>query len=192
MGLILLAELYVVSYSEPLFEYLFVAQGALTPGLLLAPLSHGTFYTHYVPNMILFLGLGWPLEARLNRLQFLGFLGLTAYLPTYLQVVYKIVTSGTAGSVGFSGAVYAVPPLLFCLILQEDYTEEIGFGEIGNIAFVFTIAIPLVMLDFLDFFSTLPSADITHAVGYLSGLGIGVLNTIFAPPEYESSVRSPE
>lgn len=174
MGLILLAELYVVSHSESLFEYLFVAQGALTPGLLLAPLSHGTFYTHYVPNMILFLWLGWPLEARLDRQQFLGFLGLTAYLPTYLQVLYSVVTSGTAGSVGFSGAVYAVPPLLFCLTLQEDRSEEIGFGEIGNVALAFTIAIPLAMLGLFDFFSVLPSAEITHAVGYVSGLTWGL------------------
>lgn len=172
MGLVLLAELYTLGHSESLFQYLFVAQGALTPGLLLAPLSHATFYTHYAPNMILFAWLGWPVEARLERRQFLGFVGAVAYLPTYLQVLYSGVTSGTAGSLGFSGAVYAVPPLLLCLTLQEDHADEIGFGEIGNIALAFSVAIPLIMFGLFDF-SVLPSAEITHAVGYLSGLGYG-------------------
>jgi membrane associated rhomboid family serine protease len=179
MGLILLAELYVLDHSDSLFQYLFVAQGTLTPGLILAPLSHGTFYTHYIPNMILFLWLGWPLEDRLNRRQFLAFVGAVAYLPTFLQVLYSVLTSGTAGSVGFSGAVYAVPPLLFCLIYKEDHAGEVGFGEIGNIALIFSVAIPLVMLGPLDLFSGLPSAKITHTLGYALGLGYGIfkLNT---------------
>lgn len=174
MGLVLLAELYTLSYSESLFQHLFVAQGKFTPGLLLAPLSHATFYTHYTPNMILFLWLGWSVEARLDTRQFLGFVGATAYLPTYLQVLYSVLTSGTAGSLGFSGAVYAVPPLLFCLTLQEDNAEKIGFGEIGNIALMFSVAIPLVMFGFLDFFSGLPGAVITHSVGYIGGFGYGL------------------
>lgn len=174
MGLILLAELYVLGYSESIFQYLFVANEEFTPGLLLAPLSHATFYTHYVPNMIIFLWLGWPIEARLNRQQFLGFVATTAYLPTYLQVLYSVLTSGTAGSLGFSGVVYAVPPLLFCLTLLEDHSGEIGFGEKGNIALMFSVAIPLLMFGFFDSFSALPSAEITHGVGYLSGLGYGL------------------
>lgn len=174
MGLVLLAELYALGYSESLFQYLFVAQGKLTPGLILAPLSHANFNTHYAPNMILFLLVGWPIEARLERRQFLAFVGVVAYLPTYLQVLHSVSTNGTAGSLGFSGAVFAVPPLLFCLTLQEDHSEEIGFGEIGNIALGLSAAIPLAMLGVLDFFSTLPSAEITHGAGYLAGWGYGL------------------
>lgn len=181
MGLVLLAELYALGHSDALFQHLFVAQGALTPGLLLAPLSHATFYTHYAPNMLLFLWLGWPVEARLDRRQFLGFIGVTAYLPTYLQVFYSVVMSGTAGTLGFSGAVYAMPPLLFCLILQEDHSGEIGFGEIGNIALMFSVAIPPALVGVLDFFSALPSAEVTHAVGYLGGVGYGLYKSQFNP-----------
>jgi membrane associated rhomboid family serine protease len=174
MGLVLLAELYALNYSESLFQYLFVAQGSLTPGLILAPLSHANFDMHYAPNMILFLLLGWPIEARLERRQFLASVGAVAYLPTYLQVLYSVLTSGTAATLGFSGAVFAVPPLLFCLTLQEDHSEDIGFGEMGNIALGLSAAVPLAMLGVLDFFSALPSAEITHSVGYLGGLGYGL------------------
>jgi len=175
MGMILLAELYVVTYSESLFKFLFVAQAEFTPGLLLAPLSHGTFYTHYLPNMLIFLWLGWPLEERLGKQQFAAFITATAYLPTYLQVVYSVVTTGTAGTLGFSGAVYAVPPLLLFHILQEDHSGKVGIGNIGNVSFSITVGIPLSMLGFLDFFSVLPSAEITHAVGYTAGLGYGIM-----------------
>lgn len=167
MGLVLVTELYTIAFSESMFEYLFLAQNALTPGLLLAPFSHGTFYTHYVPNMGLLLLMGWPLEDRLSEHQFLTFMAVTAYLPTYLQVIYSSITTGTAGSLGFSGVVYGMPPLLFCLVSQEDHMEEVGFGEIGNIAFGFTVAIPLIIAGVLDFFSILPSAKITHSTGYM-------------------------
>jgi len=178
IGLILLAELYVVTYSESLFEFLFVAQAKFTPGLLLAPLSHATFYTHYLPNMLMFLWLGWPLEDRLSKQQFVAFIAATAYLPTYLQVAYAVVTTGTAGTLGFSGAVYAVPPLLSFIILQDDHSGRVGLGDIGNSAVAITVVIPLLMLGLLDFFSVLPSADITHAVGYAAGLGYGVAKYI--------------
>jgi len=124
--------------------------------------------------MVIFLWLGWPVEARLNFKQFLSFIGITAYLPTYLQVVYSVTTNGTAASLGFSGSVYALPPLLFCLILYEDHSVEIGFGDLGNIALIWTVAIPFVILGFSDFFSVLPSAKITHAGGYISGIGYGI------------------
>jgi membrane associated rhomboid family serine protease len=175
MGLVLLAELWALGHSKALFEYLYVAQGAFTPGLVLAPLSHATFYTHYGPNMILFLLFGWSLEARLDRQEFLGFVGAAAYLPTCLQVLYSVLTSGTAATLGFSGAVFAVPPLVFCLTLQEDHSGEVGFGEVGNMAFIISVAIPLVVAGVLDILSTLPGAKITHGVGYVGGLGYGLM-----------------
>ena len=174
MGGVLLAEIQVLGRSSGLFEYLFVASGELSPGLLLGPVSHGNF-SHFLSNIGLLLLIGWPMEDRLSNKAFLGFVFLTAYLPMYLQIVYSVATTGSAGTLGFSGAVYAFPPALLGIVLQEVRTTESGFGTFGWVALVVTAAIPLTMLGYLDLVSGLPSAKVTHSVGYALGLAYGFL-----------------
>ncbi|OYR59958.1 hypothetical protein DJ80_16660 [Halorubrum ezzemoulense] len=174
MGGILLVEIQVFARSSSLFEYLFAASGAISPGLLLAPISHGNF-SHFLSNIGLWLLVGWPMEDRLSNKAFLGFAFLTAYIPTYLQVGYSVVVTGSASTLGFSGAVYALPPALLGIVLHEVRTTENGFGTFGWVALALTVAIPLTMLGYLDLVSGLPSAKVTHSVGYMLGLAYGLL-----------------
>lgn len=175
MGAILLVQLLVAGYSIALFDFLFVANGELSPGLLLAPISHGTFITHYLPNMGLLLLCGWPMENYISTEEFLGFVIFTAYIPTYLQIVYSITTAGVAGTLGFSGAVYAFPPALLCASVRGVRSAEKNFDVFGQIAFGITVAMPFSILGLLNATSGLPSADITHAMGYALGWVYGVL-----------------
>ncbi|WP_168654376.1 rhomboid family intramembrane serine protease [Halorubrum sp. PV6] len=174
MGGVLLVEIQVLAHSSSLFEYLFVASGGVSPGLLLGPVSHGNF-RHYLSNIGLLLLIGWPMEDRLSNKAFLGFILLAAYLPTYLQIVYSVATTGSAGTLGFSGAVYAFPPALLGIVLQEVRATENGLGTFGLVALGVTAAIPLAMLGYLDLVSGLPSAKVTHSVGYVLGLAYGFL-----------------
>lgn len=175
MGAILLVELLVAGHSISLFDFLFVANDGFSPGLLLGPISHGTFLTHYLPNVGLLLLYGWPMENQLSTREFLGFVILTAYLPTYLQIGYSAATTGMAGTLGFSGAVYAFPPALLCVTVREVRSTETEFGTIGLMALAVTVAIPLSTLGYFNFTSGLPSADVTHSVGYSLGWVYGIL-----------------
>jgi membrane associated rhomboid family serine protease len=141
----------------------------------LAPLSHGAVLNHFSVNLLLFLLLGWPLETHLDSRLFFLFTVATAYIPTYLQIGYSAVMTGTAGTLGFSGAVYAFPPALLCIRFRE--TRDSRFGGMGSFALGVTIAIPLQMLGLLEQFfpSPLPAADITHGAGYLIGWAYGLL-----------------
>lgn len=174
MTSILVAQIVVADYSIALFEFVFIGQNSITPGLLLAPLSHGTMWTHFLPNMMLLLAVGWPLEDRLKTSTFALFTLVAAYLPTYLQIVYSTVMTGTAGTLGFSGAVYAFPPVLLCLCLRDSYFTNLGTA--GAFALGVTIAIPLQVLGLLELLvpSPLPGADVTHTTGYLIGWGYGL------------------
>jgi len=167
-----MAEQYVYAYSPSLFEFVFSGQGTLTPGLLLAPLSHGPLMTHFLPNMGLLFAVGWPLEAHLRQRNFLMFTAVTAYVPTFLQIGYSVVTTGTAGTVGFSGAIYAYPPALMCMRIRNRPLSEIGTG--GYYALAMTVTIPLIVTGQLEFLSPLPGATVTHTVGYLSGFTYGL------------------
>jgi len=176
MSVILIVEMYIAGYSESLFQFLFVAQMQLTPGLLLAPLSHGTFLTHFLPNIGILLLSGWITESKLETREFLAFVVITAYLGTYIQVIYSTITTGDAGTLGFSGAVYAFPPLFALLGLKEgDYQPgDLRFGLLLT-SIVLTIAIPLTILGYLNLMSSgLSSAQATHTTGFLLGLGYGI------------------
>ena len=173
MSGVLLVEIQVLGRSSSLFEYLFVASGGVSPGLLLGPISHGNF-SHFVSNLGLLLLIGWPMEDWLSNKAFLGFVLFTAYMPMYLQIGYSVVTTGSAGTLGFSGAVYAFPPALLGIVLREVRTTESGFSTFGLVALAVTAAIPLTILGYLDLVSGLPSARVTHSVGYMIGLTYGL------------------
>lgn len=175
MGAILFVELLAIGYSVALFDFLFVADAELSPGLLLGPISHGTFSTHYLPNIGLLLLCGWPMEDYISTKKFLAFVIFTAYIPTYLQIAYSITTVGVAGTLGFSGAVYAFPPALLCVSVRGSRSAEKDFDVFGQIALIITVAIPFSILGLLGSISGLPSADITHTVGYAVGWIYGVL-----------------
>ena len=172
MGAIFITEQYVYAYSPSLFEFVFSGQGKLTPGLLLAPLSHGPLLTHFLPNIGLLLAVGWPLEAHLRQRNFLMFTAVTAYVPTFLQIGYSVVTTGTAGTVGFSGAIYAYPPALLCIRIRNRALSEIGTG--GYYALAMTAVIPFITTGQMEFLSPLPGATVTHTVGYLFGMTYGL------------------
>lgn len=174
MTLVLIGQITIWGYSHSLFEFIFVGQNSVTPGLLLAPLSHGTISTHFLPNMILLLLVGWPLERHLSSRTFILFTVIAAYVPTYLQIVYSAVLTGTVGTAGFSGAVFAFPPVWACICLRDSHYSEIGTE--GSFAIGVTIAIPLQILGILGMLlpSPLPSAEVTHTVGYLIGWMYGL------------------
>lgn len=173
MGGVFIIEQIVLSISRELVEFMFIGQGQLTPGLLLSPLSHGTLLTHFLPNMALLFAVGWPLEAHLKRRDFILFTALTAYVPTYLQIGYSVVSTGTAGTLGFSGAIFAYPPALMCSRFSNRSIEQFGSG--GYYAIALTIVIPLLLSGQFDYLSPLPGADVTHTVGYLFGWIYGIL-----------------
>jgi membrane associated rhomboid family serine protease len=174
MTLILIVQVYVAAYSVSLFEFVFVGQDSVTPGLLLAPISHATLWTHLFPNMVLLLMVGWSLEDYLDTSRFVLFTAASAYVPTYIQIVYSTVTTGTAGTLGFSGAVYAFPPTLLCLSLRDS--DRTNLGTIGSLALGLTVAIPLQLSGLLGSLisSPLPGADMTHSAGYLMGWAYGL------------------
>ena len=175
MLVILIAQLYIATYSTALFEFMFVGQNEISPGLLLAPLSHGAIWAHFVPNMILLFALGWSLESYLGPQNFLTFTAATAYIPTFFQIVYSAIMTGSAGTLGFSGAVYAYPPVVLCLCYRNFGGKNLGTA--GYFALGVTIAIPLQIVGLLGmvFPSPLPAADITHTTGYLLGGGYGLI-----------------
>lgn len=175
MIIILVAQMVFAEYSLSLFEFIFVGQNAITPGLLLAPLSHGTIWTHFLPNVMLLLAVGWPLERYLTSSRFVLFTAVAAYLPTYLQIAYSTIMTGTAGTLGFSGAVYAFPPVLVCLAFRDGHDTNLGTA--GIFALGVTIAIPLQLLGLLEllFPSPLPEAVVTHTTGYLIGWVYGLI-----------------
>jgi len=176
MSAILMAQLYVADHSESLFQFLFVAQAKATPGVILAPLSHGAILIHFVPNIGILLLSGWITEVELGTRKFLVFTLITAYLTTYIQVIYSTITTGSAATLGFSGAVYAYPPLFACLGLKNDDYQpgSLRFSMLLT-AIVLSIAIPLIITGYLNALSGgLPSAKATHTTGFLIGLGYGV------------------
>lgn len=172
MGGVLLGELYVIGLSESLFNYLFVAQAALTPGLLLAPLAHAAIVVHFSVNIVLFLLCGWPMETQVDPREFLSFTVVAAYVPTYLQVTYSMVTVGHAATLGFSGAVYAYPPAYAFLAFRSgDYDDRFG---VLSVATVLSFVIPFSIAGYVDLVSGgLPSARITHIGGYTIGVAYG-------------------
>jgi membrane associated rhomboid family serine protease len=171
----MIAELYVLNHPEASFEFLFVGQSSLSPGLLLAPLSHGSIVGHFSVNMMLLLLVGWSVESHLDSRDFVLFTAFTAYIPTYLQIVHATITTGTAGTLGFSGAVYAFPPVLLCLRLRD--TRILKFGDMGILGLSLTIAIPILILDLVGSIvsAPLPAAKVTHFTGYLTGWAYGLL-----------------
>lgn len=174
MLLILVAQMFIAGYSVSLFEFIFIGQNSFTPGLLLAPFSHGAIWTHFLPNIILLLAVGWPLERYFDSRTFALFTVTSAYLSTYLQIGYSAFMTGTAGTLGFSGAVYAFPPALLCIRFRNSHDTNLGTA--GFFALGVTIAIPLELSGLLEllFSSPLPGADITHATGYLIGWAYGL------------------
>lgn len=175
MGAVFLTELLVVARFPALFDAFFVATDGMSLGLLLGPTAHGAFVRHYLPNMGLLLLYGWPLEDQLSSREFLVLVVLTAYVPTYSQIIYSTMTNGAAGTLSFSGAVYAFPPALLCVILRRVRSTEYKFGTFGLISLGMIAAIPLNMLGYLEFISGLPSAKVTHTMGYVLGWGYGIL-----------------
>lgn len=171
---IFVVQIFIAGYSVSLFEFLFVGQNSFTPGLLLAPISHGSILTHFLPNMFLFLAVGWPLERYFHTSTFALFTAAAAYMPTYLQIGYSAIVTGTAGTLGFSGAVYAFPPVLLCLRFRD--THDSNLGTAGIFALGVAIAIPLQISGLLGRLvsSPLPAADVTHTTGYLIGWAYGL------------------
>jgi membrane associated rhomboid family serine protease len=163
-------EIYVLLTSQELFRYVYVTQMAITPGLILGPLSHGPL-VHFTVNIFLYGMYGPLLERRLSDRHYASILILAAYVPVYTQVIVDSLT-GSTGTAGFSGAVYAVVPLYTLLALRDWASIPVArkpFVVGGLFAIVY---IPLTILDIVSF-SSLPAAKITHSLGYLSGLVYG-------------------
>jgi membrane associated rhomboid family serine protease len=163
-------EYYVLLHSQSLFEYLFITKMKLTPGILLGPLSHGPLQ-HFAVNILFFFMYGSVLERRMTDRHYASILILTAYIPVYAQVVSDWLV-GDTGTVGFSGAVYAIIPLYTLLALQD--WSNLSTGEksyvIGGLVSV--VYIPLTIIDIATI-GSLPGAKITHTLGFFSGLIYG-------------------
>ena len=122
LTMVLIAQLLAVQISEELFSFLFVAQLRLDFGLFFAPLSHAAILPHFLPNVLLLLLFGWAIESVLSRREFLVMTIAAAYIPTYLHMVYSYITVGTVGTLGFSGVVYALPPI-YAVLFVQNYRE---------------------------------------------------------------------
>ncbi|MBX0350285.1 MULTISPECIES: rhomboid family intramembrane serine protease [Haloarcula] len=168
---ILQVEIYVSRVSESLFKFWFVAQPSLTPGLLIAPLSHSSFLFHLLPNMALFVIWGWLTEDQLKSREYIVYTALTAYLSIYLQVLYSAIITGQAGTLGFSGAVYSFPPAYAFLAFRSQIYENnsLEFGLFMG-AIAVSLAIPLSIAGYI---SSVPgmtsSANVAHSAGFAIG-----------------------
>ena len=168
---VLIAQLLALQISEELFSFLFVAQLRLDFGLFFAPLSHAAFLLHFVPNVLLFLLFGWAIESVLSRKEFLVVTIAAAYIPTYMHMVYSYITVGTVGTLGFSGVVYALPPIYVALFVQNyrEIQNPLQFGVFWG-AVVLTLMIPLSLVGIIDLDGVLPGAWMTHAGGFAIGM----------------------
>jgi membrane associated rhomboid family serine protease len=176
MGVVLILEIYTLSTSQKAFQDLFVAQAALTPALIFAPLAHATLFSHFLVNLGLFLMFGWPTEGMLERKEFVMFTFLAAYLPTYLQVLYSNLTTSQAGTLGFSGAVYAYPPL-YAMLSIKGRESDLPVASLGirTAAIVLCLVIPFSIVGLMPFLpSGLPGAKVTHSAGFAIGCLYGI------------------
>lgn len=176
---VLIAQLLILQVSEDLFSFLFVAQLRLDLGLVLAPLSHAAIMIPFVPNVVLFLIFGWRIESVLRRREFVSLTIAAAFFPTYMHMVYSYMTVGTVGTLGFSGVVYALPPI-YALLFLHDYREiqyPLQFG-IFWAAVVLTLIIPLSLVGFIDLDGVLPGAWMTHAGGFAIGVIFGLVKFV--------------
>lgn len=184
-ALVFLTQVSVlVTATAAAFEFWFVAQMRLTPGIVLGPLSHGS-PGHFVLNMLLFGLFGWAVERRLNRRAYGAFVALTAYLSVYLQVGVSYLAAGETGTVGFSGAVYALVPL-YAVVWTSELARNGGSGvshagelSVAVLAVAGTVAIPLLIGGQLPVASgPVESARVAHLTGYLLGLLCGLVTIL--------------
>lgn len=176
--IILACQIVVAQVSTSLFGFLFVGSYKITPGLLLSPFSHISIITHFLANMILFGMFGWLLETKLNRGKYVLFVLSTAYIPNTVQIIRDSIVTGSAGTAGFSGVVYAVIPLSLFVAVQNWRGDALSFGQILFLvlAALMTLSIPLTVADVAVLASTgIPPGEYTHGVGFAMGLGYGVL-----------------
>lgn len=171
-------EWIVASHSVALFEFLFVMQGQLTLGIILAPFSHGSI-SHLAVNIGLLLLFGWVSEAAMSRKEFLIYFLLVAYASTVSQVVVSVVTTGDAGTLGVSGAAYSFPGFYgvwgFLRARRENkpvLTETFVLSSV-----IVSLLIPFVLIGVIDIVpqSGTPPAKVTHSVGFALGLAYGFL-----------------
>ncbi|UPV72940.1 rhomboid family intramembrane serine protease [Halorussus limi] len=192
---LLVVQIYVAAASTSLFEFLFVAQAQLTPGLLLAPYSHGSV-AHLITNVGLLFLFGWLCEAEMTSREFLGFVVAVAYASTVAQVVIDAVLSGSAGTLGLSGVAYALPPLYAVIRLPEirDKGTNASFIEMWGSAVVLSVLIPFIMagivpLNLSSYMGAEP-AKVTHSFGFLAGLLYGTVKITSRPSRRSESRRS--
>jgi membrane associated rhomboid family serine protease len=174
-SIILILEIYVADISTEAFEYWFVTQFKFTPGLVTGPFSHGAFIAHFLPNMGLLLLYGTQLEKQWLKSRYAVFVLITAYVPTYSQVIVDGL-AGEASTLGFSGAVYAIIPMYTMLAISDWRRNELAFEQsayaFGGV--IMTLLIPLLILGKISLLeSALTSAKITHSLGYAVGLLCG-------------------
>jgi membrane associated rhomboid family serine protease len=175
---ILFCQLAAAQVSTSLFAFLFVGNYKITPGLLLSPFAHASILTHFLANMFLFALFGWLLEIEFKRRTYLLFILSTAYIPNIVQILRDGLVTGSAGTMGFSGVVYAVIPLSLFVAGQDWRAGTLSFNQLPFLAgaAVLTLLIPFTIADVAMLPSTgLPSAKYTHGVGFAMGLGYGVL-----------------
>jgi membrane associated rhomboid family serine protease len=182
-SLVFVVELVLLTngLSESVFEFWFIAQIELTPGLIITSVSHGSI-RHFVFNMFLFGMYGRLVEEHLGGGEYATIAVVTAYIPTYAQIVGDQITTGEAGTLGFSGAVYAIIPLY--AVMGVSTLVRDGVGESGLAAprlpfvlgaVIMSLLIPFMITGHLELLSSgLPPAQITHGGGYLIGFVYGL------------------
>lgn len=181
MTLLLAVQWYVATTSTALFEFLFVAQAKLTPGLVFSPFSHAGF-SHLLFNIGLLFLFGWLCEAELTNREFLGFVVVIAYVSTFTQVIVDTVTAGSAGTLGFSGVAYAFPSF-FAVVLSPQLRRAGSRSQftwsVWSSAVVVSLLIPFMILGLVSIggssIAGTEPAKVTHGVGFCLGLLWGVV-----------------
>jgi membrane associated rhomboid family serine protease len=173
----------IVNYPVQVFEYWFITQFKLTPGVILGPVSHGTL-PHFLFNMAMFCVFSFLLEQHFDRRTYAVILLLTAYLPTYVHTIISHVTTGDTGTLGFSGAVYGIVPLYaviaaFTLIRHWDGGISFNIKPEDIVLYVgmifVALLIPFDIGGYVDLISTgHQSATYTHLGGFVLGLLCGI------------------
>jgi membrane associated rhomboid family serine protease len=116
----------------------------------------------------------------MTRSEFAGFFIGTASIATYAQVGFDTLTSGDAGTLGVSGAVYAFPAFYAIVGIWSirDRGRSVNDRPVVLSAIVVVAVIPLLIIGGnpieLEITQAAPTAKFTHGVRYLLGLGYGL------------------
>jgi membrane associated rhomboid family serine protease len=172
-------ELYLV-LTHPAITDIWSAANAIawvlspTVRFLTAPFLHGSV-SHFAANMVMFLGLGYYLEPRLEWRSYAALVVVGGYID-------GVVRLGAEPSIGISGGAFAVATFFGLTVIRRQGARglldsfEMGKGTGQFLEAVFGIGgVLALLLAISQFTGIVPVGTRTNTLAHLLGAGVGTI-----------------